>query len=153
MLCFNIGVYESNTLFTLGAFHLVRTQFYMLSGPIHSLLACNAQWKCMGGLTPPTPPRCVCTKWKAPWCKVNMSPIYQQTVSESMFCLDPRIQYSRVWSFFAENYTENTGKRGKPFFTTDPKAESITKFPFLFAMRSTTFQGISVLAANPQYAA
>ena len=38
----------------LGAFHLVRTQFYILSGPIHPLIACNTQWKCIGGLTPPT---------------------------------------------------------------------------------------------------
>ena len=40
----------------LGAFHLLRTQAYMLSGPTHSLFACNTQWKCIGGLTPPPPP-------------------------------------------------------------------------------------------------
>ena len=39
-----------------GAFHLVRTHFYMLSGPTHPLLACNTQWKCIGGLDPPPPP-------------------------------------------------------------------------------------------------
>ena len=39
---------------TFGAFHLVCTQFYMLSGPTHPLFACNTQWKCTGGLTPPT---------------------------------------------------------------------------------------------------
>ena len=50
----------------LEAFHLVCTQFYMLSGPPSPLFACNMQWKCIGGLTPPTPTRCVCTKWKAP---------------------------------------------------------------------------------------
>ena len=44
---------------SLGAFHLVRTQFYMLSGPTHPHFACNTQWKCIGGLTPPTHPRCV----------------------------------------------------------------------------------------------
>ena len=53
--------------FALGAFHLVRTQFYMLSGPTHPLFACYTQWQCIGGLTPPTHPRCVRTKWKAPW--------------------------------------------------------------------------------------
>ena len=37
----------------IGAFHLVRTQFYMLSGPTHPLFACNTQWKCIGGLRPP----------------------------------------------------------------------------------------------------
>ena len=36
-----------------GAFHLVRTQFYMLSGPTHPLFACYTQWKCIGGLSPP----------------------------------------------------------------------------------------------------
>ena len=49
------------------------TQFYMLSGPTHSLFACYTQWKCIGGLTPPHPnplsPRCVRTKWKAPMRK------------------------------------------------------------------------------------
>ena len=49
-----------------GAFHLVRTQFYMLSGPTHPLFACITQWKCIGGLTPPNPPRCVRTKWQVP---------------------------------------------------------------------------------------
>ena len=39
--------------FNLGAFHLVCTHFYMLSGPTLPLLACNTQWKCIGGLTPP----------------------------------------------------------------------------------------------------
>ena len=53
-------------LYSLGAFHLVRTQFDMLSGPTHPLFACNTEWKCIGGLTPPTHPRCVRTKWKAP---------------------------------------------------------------------------------------
>ena len=42
--------------FHLGAFHLVRTQFNMLSEPTHPLFACNTQWKCIGGLTPPTHP-------------------------------------------------------------------------------------------------
>ena len=41
---------------TVGAFHLVCTQFYMLSGPTHPLFACNTQWKCIGGLTPPPSP-------------------------------------------------------------------------------------------------
>ena len=49
-----------------GAFHLVRTQFYMLSGPTHPLFACNTQRQCIGGLTPPTHPWCVHTKWMAP---------------------------------------------------------------------------------------
>ena len=49
-----------------GAFRLGRTQFYMLSGPPLPLFACNTQWKCIEDLTPPTPPRCVSTKWKAP---------------------------------------------------------------------------------------
>ena len=52
-----------------GAFHLVRMQFYMLSGPTQPLFACNTQWKCIGGLTSPTTPRCVHTKWKAPFGK------------------------------------------------------------------------------------
>ena len=30
------------------------------------LLACTTQWKCMGGLPPPPPHRCVRNKWKAP---------------------------------------------------------------------------------------
>ena len=38
----------------------------MLSAPTHTLFACSTQWKCIGGLTPPTHPRCVRTKWKAP---------------------------------------------------------------------------------------
>ena len=38
-----------------GAFHLVHTQFYMPSGPPLPLFACNTQWKCIGGLNPPTP--------------------------------------------------------------------------------------------------
>ena len=38
--------------FSHGAFHLVRTQFYMLSGPTHPLFACKTQWKCIGCLTP-----------------------------------------------------------------------------------------------------
>ena len=42
-----------------GAFHLVRMQFYMLSGPTHPLFACNTQWKRIGGLRPPPPPRSV----------------------------------------------------------------------------------------------
>ena len=25
----------------------------MISGPTHPLFACNTQWKCIGGLTPP----------------------------------------------------------------------------------------------------
>ena len=49
-----------------GAFHLVRTHSYMLSGPTHPLFECNTQWKCIGVLSPPTHPRCVRTKWKAP---------------------------------------------------------------------------------------
>ena len=56
------------SLFVFGAFHLVHTQLYMLSGPTHPFFACNTQWKCIGGLTPPTSPRCVHTKWKAPLC-------------------------------------------------------------------------------------
>ena len=59
----NIGLYTR----VLGAFHLVRTQFYMLSGPPPPLFACNTQWKCIGDLNPPSPPRCVRTKWKAPY--------------------------------------------------------------------------------------
>ena len=60
--------------YKVGAFHLVRTQFYMLSEPTHPLFACNTQWKCIGGLSPPPPPpppppRCVRTKWKAPYEK------------------------------------------------------------------------------------
>ena len=57
-------------VFGHGAVHLVRTQFYMLSGPTHSLFACSTQWKCIGGLTPPNPPRCVRTKWKVPMQKL-----------------------------------------------------------------------------------
>ena len=34
-----------------GAFNLLHTEFDLLSGPTHHLLACNTQWKC----TPPTP--------------------------------------------------------------------------------------------------
>ena len=49
-----------------GTFHLVCMQFYMLSGPTHPVFACNTQWKCIGGLIPPTNPSCVSTKWKAP---------------------------------------------------------------------------------------
>ena len=49
-----------------GAYYLVRTQFYMLSGPNYPLFSCNTQLKCLGGLTPPNPPKCVRTKWKAP---------------------------------------------------------------------------------------
>ena len=41
--------------FALGAFHLVRTQFNMLSGPPPPLFACNTQCKCIGDLTPPSP--------------------------------------------------------------------------------------------------
>ena len=46
----------------LGAFHLIRTQFYMLPcpppppPPPRPLFACNTQWKCMGYLTPPPSP-------------------------------------------------------------------------------------------------
>ena len=36
---------------SLGAFHLVGPQFYMLSGPTHPLFECNMQWKCIEGLT------------------------------------------------------------------------------------------------------
>ena len=89
---YNIGVYGRKTVFSapfceyssnlktvsqkkfglgpkkyIGTFHLVHTQFDMLSGPTHPLFACNMQWKFIEGLTPPTPPRCVCTKWKAPY--------------------------------------------------------------------------------------
>ena len=58
-------VCDNSYIIIQGTFHLVRTQFYMLSGPTHPVFACNTQWKCIGGLTPP-PPRCVRTKWKAP---------------------------------------------------------------------------------------
>ena len=49
----------------------------MLSGPTDPLFACNTEWKCIGGLTPLThpptqDPRCVRTKWKAPYGKVAL---------------------------------------------------------------------------------
>ena len=47
---------------SLRDFHLVRTQFYMLSGPPPlPLFVCNKQWKCIGDLTPPNPHGCVRT--------------------------------------------------------------------------------------------
>ena len=66
MVWFNEGKTKSNVL-VIGTFHLVRTQFNMLSGPTHPLFACNTQWKYIGGLTPP--PRFVCNKWKAPYMR------------------------------------------------------------------------------------
>ena len=39
--------YKFNSPLFLGAFHLVRTQFYMLSAPFLPLFACNTQWKCI----------------------------------------------------------------------------------------------------------
>ena len=39
--------YKFNSPVFLGAFHLVRTQFYMLSAPFLPLFACNTQWKCI----------------------------------------------------------------------------------------------------------
>ena len=61
ILWYQYGVlYGHVALYCLGtyivAFHLVCRQFYMLSGPIHPLFACNTQWKCIGGLTPATHP-------------------------------------------------------------------------------------------------
>ena len=47
-------LFSVNSSSSSGAFHLVRTQSYMLSGPTHPLFACNTQWKCIGDLTPPT---------------------------------------------------------------------------------------------------
>ena len=45
----------NNFFLSLGAFHLVRTQYYMLSVPPPPLFACNTQWKCMGRLDLPHP--------------------------------------------------------------------------------------------------
>ena len=61
----------------MGAFHLVRTQFYMLSGPPPPpLFACNTQWECVWDLTPSPLPlgAYTCTKWKAPVHNRNEPP-------------------------------------------------------------------------------
>ena len=42
-------------VFYLGAFQLVHTQFYMISGPPLPLFACNTQWKCIGDLNAQSP--------------------------------------------------------------------------------------------------
>ena len=45
-----------NKLFELGAFHVVRTHFYMLSKPpLPPLFTCNTELKCIRGLIPPPP--------------------------------------------------------------------------------------------------
>ena len=43
----------SRPLFSFWGLPFSMYAFYMLSGPTHPLLACNTQWKCIGGLTPP----------------------------------------------------------------------------------------------------
>ena len=60
-------------------------QFHKLSGPTHPLFACNTQWKCIGGLTPPNPTRCARTKWKAPYIQISKSDFLELTLI-MVFC-------------------------------------------------------------------
>ena len=72
------------------------TQFYMLSGPPPPpLFACNTQWKCIGGLTPPPPPRCVRTKLKAPNCYLNTKyMLWVPVIQDAFLGLDNQIPNS-----------------------------------------------------------
>ena len=65
----------------IGAFHLVHTQFYMLSGPPPPLFACNTQWKCIGDLNPPPPPLGAYVLNGRPHMNIKKQPLWKEETS------------------------------------------------------------------------